>query len=80
MKILTKSRALKFVGLQVAVIVCVLIAQMFMVFFSQNRILVIEQKKGSWIDIAEAAEGSNSACQNDLAIAYEKLKALQDNK
>lgn len=72
-----KNKAYKFIGLQVAVIICILVSQIAMSFFAQNRIMVIEQKKGGWIDIAEAAQGSNSACQMDLAAAYEKLQALK---
>lgn len=78
MKIITKKRAFKIIGLQIAIILCVLISQMAMSFFAQNRILVIEQKKGGWIDIAEAAQGSNSACQIDLQKANDQIKTLKD--
>lgn len=78
MKIITKKRALKLVGLQVAVIATLLLTQMAQSFFAQNRILVIEQKRGSWLDIAQAAQGENSSCQLDLQTANDTIKTLRD--
>lgn len=78
MKLINRKRALKLAGLQIAVIVCVLLAQMGMSFFAENRILVIEKKSGSWISIAEAAQGSNSACQTDLETANGQIQTLKN--
>ena len=67
MKIINRKRSLKLVGLQVALIVSLFSTQILMTFFAQNRILVIEPKgNGSWINIAETAEGNLSYCQSQL--------------
>ncbi len=69
MKIITQKRSLKLIGLQLALITAVLATQMMMTFFHDYRLLVFEKKDGSWINIAETAEGNLSACQSDLAQA-----------
>ena len=62
-----RQRAIKFALIQLALIIALLATQIALIFFHDYRIFVIEKKDGSWIDIAESAEGSLSLCQSQLA-------------
>ena len=75
-KLFNRKVAFRLIRYEVAIIVAVLATQILMLFFSQNRILVI-QKRGvdTWQDIAETAEGQNSACQLDLQQALDDKHA-----
>lgn len=57
-------------GLEFAIVIALLLTGVFITFFAQNRILII-QKKGdtAWQDIAMRAQGEMSACQIDLQSA-----------
>lgn len=66
MKIIDQKRSLKLIGLQVALIISILLTQTTMLFFQNYRVIAFEKKDGSWITIAETAEGNLYNCQQDL--------------
>jgi len=73
---LSKKSALKFAGLQVGIIVAVLITQAVMVFFSQNKILVIVPKNDekSFYGLYASAKTDYLTCQTQV----EELRKARD--
>lgn len=65
---LNKKSALKFAGFQVAIIVATLITQMVMVFFAQNKVLVIVPKNDekSFYGLYANAKTDYLTCQEQL--------------
>lgn len=65
---ISKKSALKFAGLELAVIISLLIAQMVAVFFSQNKILVIQPKNDekSFYGLYANAKTDYLTCQEQL--------------
>ena len=73
-----KKKAIKFIGIQIAVILAVFLTQMVMVFFSQNRILVILPKddQKSFYGLYVSAKADYLTCDEQL----EQFKQLRDEK
>lgn len=69
----TKKNALKLVGLQTAIIFAVMLTQMVMVFFSQNKILVIVPKNDE-----KSFYGLYASAKTDYLSCNEQLQAFKD--
>ena len=69
---LSKKSALKFAGLQVAIIISTLIVQATMVFFSQNKFLVIVPK-----DDQKSFYGLYASAKTDYITCSEQLEDMK---
>lgn len=75
MKLVNRKSALKFIGLQLAIILVSLITQVVMVFFAQNRILVIMPKNDqkSFYGLYASAKVDYQSCSEQLE-AFKKQR------
>lgn len=75
MKIVNKKRALKLIGIQLALLVALVITQIGMQFATSYHWVGFEKKDGdNWYSVAMNAQAYNSNCQIDLVKANEQLE------
>ncbi len=79
MKLITKKKALKLVGLQVALLIALLITQIGIQFAQSYKWIGFEKKdQSSWVGIAETAQADKMSCQDELAqVKAEKDQAIE---
>jgi hypothetical protein len=73
-----KKKALKFVGLQIALIATLLLTQIAIQFANTHYWVGFQSKKGdNWYSVAMTAQAYNSNCQIDLQKANEQLNEFR---
>lgn len=80
MKIITKKRAYKFIGMQLALLIALVVTQMGMQYASSYTWVGFEKKDSSWKGIADTAQAANSLCSIQLDEANKQLRELRDVK
>lgn len=79
MKIITKKKALKLVGLQVAVLIALVLTQVGMQFADTHKYVgFIAKDESNWIGLAEVAQADKLNCYQDLErVKAEKQQAVE---
>ena len=82
MKLVTKKRAYKLIGMQVALLIALIVTQMAMQFASSYKWVGFEKKDGkdSWYSVAMTAQASNSLCSIQLDKANEQISAFEKTR
>lgn len=75
---MTKKRAFKLIGVQVALLIALVVTQMGMQFATSYKWVGFEKVDGGgWYSVAMNAQAYNSTCQIDLKKANEQLEKFR---